>query len=98
MVIRLTLVNIGLAFIVAVLIQGFANIPHRFASHGHPEFVNGLALGGSCVLSSLAFSPGVRRLLVGLLGRLRSPDSSDKHAAHLSGFDNFYNLERQPTV
>jgi hypothetical protein len=93
-VMRLTLCALGLTFIVGVLIQAFADIPHRFSTLAHPEFINGLALGGSSVLSSFAFSPYIRRCLVSLLGRQKSPDSSDKHAAHLSGFDDFYNIER----
>ena len=64
----------------------------------HPHFVSDLSVGISGLAHAIIFTPKVRQLLLRCLGRRARPKVSDRLAAQLSGFDDFYDKEGAPQL
>lgn len=99
--IRCVMTLVGTNYAAVALVSAFAD-PHGHLAGAittdHPEFYNGLAVGGVALLCGVGFTPRVRRFVLRLLGRRSRPSSCDKHAAHLNGFGDFYDISIAPTA
>jgi len=92
---RFLLFATGLLFAGFALLRVYADFIDQYSvlNVRHPHFITDMTVGISCLAHAILFTPTVRQMVLRLLGRRERPKVSDKLAAQLSGFDDFYDTQ-----
>ena len=91
--IRLCFNTLGVLYILFSILRAFSDVDRwSKISTTHGDFASYIILGCSLLFHGIVFAPCFRSRSARCLGRRARPAPSDKLAAQLSGFDNFYDI------